>query len=139
MGQAKEGAVSVSKDENRWFPGERSLPRLEHGWRLAAGERWVSEAFDAVDLEEMHLRPSRILELGLRVDDDSKRIGFADVADVHVDGSFHVGTTSFGWEVMGTSMLVGESERADGRWVYVVELPVAILTFASLPGTWVGT
>lgn len=57
---------------------------------------------------------------------------FGAVADFQVDGDFQIGyTADLGWEVMGTDMIVAAQPRSDGRHVYVLELPNAILSWAS--------
>lgn len=66
-------------------------------------------------------------------DREPRRFAFHDVTDLQLDGSFDLGMTATGWGVLGTSMLVAERERGDGRLVYVLERSNALVCFASLP------
>ena len=121
-------------DKNRWFPGQRRA-RFEYGWTLVAGETWDAEKLQDVDLTGLALRPPMTLELDFEIGEaDSRRLEFPDVADLQIDGAFDIGRTDRGWEVLGTPMLVAAKERDDGRRVYLLELPNALLCFASRPG-----
>lgn len=121
--------------ESRWFPGQRGArQRFEFGWSLAEGRRWDAEQYaGGVELAGLRLLPERTLELDLLVEERVVyRFNFPQFTELQVDGSFDIGTTAAGWEVSGTSMLVAERDRADGRLVYLLELPRALVCFASM-------
>lgn len=121
---------------SRWFPGELGASqRFERGWQLSAGQRWDAEEVEGgVDLVCLRLTPMRTLELDFLVEErKQRRFEFHDIAEIQIDGSFDLGLTTAGWEVMGTSMLVADGHRDDLRLVYVLELSNALVCFASLP------
>ncbi len=89
-----------------------------------------------MDLASLLLQSGALtLEFSL-ADGGRSRFVFGAVADFQVDGYFQIGyTADLGWEVMGTDMIVAPQPRSDSRQVYVLELPNAILGWASDPAT----
>ncbi|KGN40807.1 hypothetical protein N801_12255 [Knoellia aerolata DSM 18566] len=66
----------------------------------------------------------------------SRLIEFAGLAELHIDGDLQwEGEADLGWEVLDTSMFVAARPRQDGLVVYALELPQAILRFASALGS----
>lgn len=124
-------------NQNRWFPGQRSraLQFGDGGWVLETGRRWDAEQLGGeVRLRHLEVVPPDILHLDFVVDGgESWRVEFRGITDLQVDGDFSVGATIQGWRVVGTTMLVSTSGRADGRLVYDLELPNAMVVVASLP------
>jgi hypothetical protein len=116
------GAVAGSTDH-----------RYERGWLLSDGLRWDAEAVvGGVDLVGLLLRSGALtLEFSL-ADNGRIRFVFGSVADFKIDGDFQFGYDSdLGWEVMGTDMVVAAQPSSDGRQIYVLELPSALLWWAS--------
>lgn len=114
------------------FPSEAE-PMLESGWVLAEEERWDATAQGGSDLTSLRLHAPRLLALEFRLDGQLTRlIQFPGLAELHIDGDLQwEGEADLGWEVLDTSMFVAASPRRDGLVVYVLELPEAILRFAS--------
>lgn len=124
----------MSTRESRWFPGHSNVAqRFVYGWQLTGGQRWDAEdCAGEVALNRVSFVPARALEIDLVVDTQScYRFTFADVVDIQIDGSVHLGETNQGWAVLGTAMLEANHRRTDGRLVYVVELADALVCFAS--------
>src|SRR4051794_3661159 len=121
LGDARRRHDDVMK--SRWFPGQRNAdPRFESGWHLAE-THWDAETFElGVELMRVCLDPgTRLLQLDFRIDGhDSRRIEFPEIADFQFDGSLDIGITDGGWEVLGTSMVVGAAELVDERRVYAL-------------------
>jgi hypothetical protein len=123
--------------KSRWFPDQPEPDQqFESGWALAGQERWDAEEHGSgVDLTSLRLHSPRSLSLEFHLDGgDSRVIEFAKLADLQIDGDLAFGLTDVGWEVSGTSTLVAKRPRADGLFVYALEMPTALLCFASLPG-----
>lgn len=114
-------------------PGRQAKQTLEAGWVLAEEERWDATADGGSDLASLRLHAPRTLALEFRLDGTGTRlIEFTGLAELHIDGDLQwAGEADLGWEVLDTSMSVAESPRQDGLVVYVLELPQAILRFAS--------
>lgn len=125
--------------ESRWFPGQESEQRYDHGgWLLADGQRWDCESEGGADLTSLRVHAPRTLSLEFRrVGLGSRVLDFASLTDLQVDADLQwEGESESGWEVLGTSMLVAARPRADELVVYVLELPQGLLCFASAVGAW---
>jgi hypothetical protein len=124
---------------SRWFPGQESDQKFESGWVLAGGERWDAETHEGgADLTSLRLHAPRTLALEFRLEGPGSRlIEFADLTELQIEGNVAwQGEAELGWEVLDTSMLVATRPREDGLVVYALELPTALVCFASLPGSW---
>jgi hypothetical protein len=105
------------------------------------GERWDgSETSDGgpASLVSLQLVAPRTLVLEVRIGQAPLRaIEFAQVKDLQVEGDLEwAGLAVLGWEVLDTSMVVARRPRDDGLVVYVLELPQALVCFASSVGAW---
>lgn len=123
--------------DSRWFPGQWVRGRRS-GWLLANGEHWAGADQHAVELASLVIRAPSALTLSLIIDAGAKwALTFNGVSELQVDGDLQVGLTEHGWEVMdvGLSMLFADQPRDDGRVVYMLELPSALMCFASFPPT----
>lgn len=120
---------------SRWFPGQ--CVRGSHsGWLLANGEHWTEDETHAIDLASLVIHPPSTLRLSLILDTDTKwTLEFEGLSELQVDGDFQIGRNENGWEVLdiGLSMLIADLPRDDGRLVYMLELPSALICFASFP------
>lgn len=128
----------MSSKRSRWFPGQELRQRLEYGWVLTDGEQWDGTADGGSDLTSFHLAASRTLslEFRLRLEAPTFRVvQFDRLSELKVEGDLQwEGETDMGWEVLDTNMLVAARPREDGRVVYLLQLPDAIVCFASAPG-----
>ena len=121
--------------DSRWFPGQW-VRGSSCGWLLADGERWVGADSEVVDLVSLVIHPPTTLTLSVIVDEDAHwTLEFPGLSELQVDGQLQYGHTEYGWEVMGTDMLVADRPRDDGRVVYMLEMPTALVCFASFPAT----
>jgi hypothetical protein len=120
---------------SRWFPGQW-VRGQRSGWLLADGERWEGADDHVVDLRSLAINPPTKLMLSLILDQDTQwTLEFDGLSDMQIDGELQYGLTECGWEVMGMSMLFAEQPRQDRRVVYMLELPTALMCFASFPAT----
>mgnify|MGYP006869342302 FL=1 len=102
---------------------------------MSAGQAWEIDSSERFALVEVNWVPPDVLTLGFVGDSSGERsFRFAAVADLQIDGSFLAGEADVGWEVFELGMLVAPQPRADGLPVYYVDLPSALMCFASRPG-----
>ncbi|MCC6498568.1 MAG: hypothetical protein IT193_20185 [Propionibacteriaceae bacterium] len=122
---------------SRWFPGQW-VSGYPSGWLLANGEHWAGADTHAIDLASLVIHPPSTLTLSLVIDSDTKwTLQFDGLSELQVDGDLQLGRNENGWEVMdmGLSMLIADRPRDDERVVYGLELPSALICFASFPPT----
>ena len=139
-GQRSAAGGEDPEPGNRWFPGQPPTAlHFDHaGWLMANGDRWDPERCgEGVDLVSLRLESPQHLALTFQGlgSNESTRIDFPGVTDLAIDGSFDLGRTPNGWEVLGTQMVRAERNRDDGRQVYSLELSNSGVTFASLLGS----
>lgn len=121
--------------DSRWCPGQW-VRGMRNGWVLADGERRVGADVDGVDLVSLVIRPPTTLTLSVIVGEDAHRtLEFPGLSELPVDGQLQHGMTDCVWDVLCTAMLVADQPRAEGRVVYMLELPTALMSFASFPAT----
>jgi len=123
-------------DESRWFPGQESSQRRVGGWLMSDGSRWSAEDVESgVDLASWQLAGGDLTVRLTLVGDGDYLWVFPGIADVQIDGHLRLdvidGTP--GWEVFDTDMVTAAKPRADGKLVYVIYLPDALLCWASEP------
>jgi len=127
--------LGLPAPDSRWFPGQW-VRGTSSGWLLADGGRWVGADLDVVDLVALVIHPPTTLALSVIVGEDAHwTLEFPGLSELQVDGQLQHGQTECGWEVMGTAMLVADRPRDDGRVVYMLDLPTALVCFASFPAT----
>lgn len=120
----------------RWFPGQR-VGGNRSGWLLANAEHWDEAGTYAIDLASLVIhRPSTMrLSFIILETDTTWTLEFDGLSELQVDGDLQIGRNENGWEVLdiGLSMLIADLPRDDERLVYLMELPSAVICFASFP------
>lgn len=117
--------------KNRWFPSDRSLPRM----KSALSEGPLESL--PVTVTEMRLTFDTTCNLYVSTSNEDGSysvLTFEDVDDLVLDGRLSVGISPTGLEVFDLSRLIGKRDsRSDGRVVYVLDFVETVLTFASQP------
>lgn len=106
------------------------------GWILNAEPPWDATDDGGADLVAIRMPRPSTLELDFYLLAGTTRtISFSAINDLEIQGNLQwQGETEAGWEVLESSMFTPEPPLDDGRYMYVLELPTALMTFKSNRG-----
>lgn len=110
--------------------------RSVNGWVLDTESEWDATDDGGANLVAIRMPRPETLELEFYLlSGTNQTISFDTTSDLKVQGNLQwQGEADNGWEVLETSMFYPDPPLEDGRHMYVLDLPTAVLQFKSHRG-----